>query len=79
MILFEKSNYLRRISSDVIIPCIELPANSYYNKSTKVLMPRWCWPKLHGLSIDHTAYMTAAIHIHARTALLQLLCTQAEQ
>ena len=44
------------------------------NKSTKVLMPRWCWP-----NIDHTAYMTAATHIHARTAQLQLLCTQAEQ
>ena len=49
------------------------------NKSTKVLMPRWCWPKLHGLSIAHTAYMTAATHIHASTAQLQLLCTQTEQ
>ena len=41
-------------------------------KSTKVLMPRWCWSKLHGLSIRHTAYMTAVTHIHASTARLQL-------
>ena len=36
-----------------------------FNKSTKVLMPRWCWLKLHDLSIDHTAYMTAATHTNS--------------
>ena len=45
--------------------------NYRYNKSTKVLMPWWslvlaqtAWPQ------HSTAYMTAATHIHARTAQL---------